>query len=416
MLTRKHSPKGIVSIVALGIFALLVVFGIIVANIVNQSYTNVKNTNEYLTAKALGDSALEFLEQKLQDFGPGYNSGEITCAFNGADEEVAGGRNEGGEPYCAEFAAMVGDEPVTITMEIKGRAEVDEKLNSENCGDGRRNLNNCYTIPLPGTGTAGKDCELYSPAFDGEGTPTVLREVAGFEGVDQVDFACNWNKLSLGSDASKSVNIPLYNQISEALQSHPFRTEPNAQFYLRLRTPCNCEPDDQNCNQNACSPRDRYQLEPSNEVLVDWQISGVCGDEQEKQEECGLVSSPEVPRSLLTKLQISNREAFNYSVLSSSDSKGFDNTIHPAPLGDGVFIIQKLSEMNLSKIKLMLLAKLKDRNENSIPHLEYQIIANYPLSAEQIVLIATISNADINLELKKSISLPAEIIDFAIQN
>ncbi len=404
MLTRKHSPKGIVSIVALGIFALLVVFGIIVANIVNQSYTNVKNTNEYLTAKALGDSALEFLEQKLQDFGPGYNSGEITCVFNGADEEVAGGPNEDGaqNEYCDEFAAMVGDEPVTITMEIKGRAEEGEDLNSNECA----RLRNCYTVPLPSAGNAGKNCELYKPAYGPNDSPTVPREVAGFNGVDQVDFACNWNKLSLGSDASRGVTIPLYAQITEDLQSHPFNGDLNAKFILRLRTPCNCQPNDQNCNHNACSIGDRYQLERSNEVLVDWQISGLCGDEQK---ECGLVSSPEVPDSQITSALIIDSSI----LIDSSEDEGWDNTVN---LGIPRIINGQLSDMVEPKLKILLSKPLVGEEETTIPYLEYQILSSQPVSQNNIHLSASVKVNSVLVKVEKNQEIKSEIIDFAIQN
>lgn len=310
---------------------------------------------------------------------------------------------------------MVGNEPVTITMEIKGRANPEEKLNSRNCGDGRNNFADCYTVPLPGTGNAGKDCELYKPAYGNEGSPVVPAQIAGRENVDQVDYACNWNKLSLGSSQTQGVSIPLYFTESENIDYHPFIEEENTTFFLRLRTPCNCPPEARDCSYNACGSRQRYQLEDSNSTLVDWQISGLCGEEG-NYSECGLISAsdPEVEGSRLTPSLINDKMLNRRgTVIRSNEENGLNNTLHPAI---AELISDRLSLMSSPLFKLALINSLRSRNEENIPYLEYQIISNQPTSSSNLKLEVNIQVGSTQFKSSKGINNQSAIIDFAIQN
>ena len=64
-MTCSNKPKGIISIVALIIFSLLMLFALIINLIVYDTYQIIKNTNNFFTARDVTSSVSEYLKAEI---------------------------------------------------------------------------------------------------------------------------------------------------------------------------------------------------------------------------------------------------------------------------------------------------------------------------------------------------------------
>lgn len=110
-----------------------------------------------------------------------------------------------------------------------------------------------YYLPIPGTGTAAptEDCSILDDDQD-------------------IDHACNWNKLTVG----ESVTIPLYYEDGYGSRTFP-DTMGLTGWYLRMRTPCmdgdlDCDAADRYVISNKSAGT--YRQTSDNPAVVLWEM------------------------------------------------------------------------------------------------------------------------------------------------
>lgn len=449
---KKTGKEGFIAIIALGIFALLSIFGIMVQLTVVSTFASVKDTNNYYQAKDIADSLIEYMQNELKVHEAGYNSGLVECTYIRGVPDAAT-RNK---PACnflkdpnpnANSPNMIGTHDVKISYEIKGRPTVavnvqpvvDEKVSTLKCHPGGANFNqSCYVTPFK-DGDAGSRCNLYKP----DANPTVdIGTTGGIANIDNLDYSCNWNKLTFGSSLTDRVAIPLYYDTSGPSQApvlfSPFNSNVPAnnratQFLLRLRTPCkpcglvneNGLPPDgtRDClpgaDETICTgANDRYVLDTGlnnseNEIVVQWQLSGRCtigGREQE----CGIVSYPELRYISAIYEEMINQNLKNKTVLANSTSKGQANYVHPPTQPLVSSILQNFTKPVLT---LFLSKSLISTEGFNVPYLEYQVLTNKPIGNSKTkmnVINVNVDGSNFSESLYQEQSKP--LIDFAIQN
>lgn len=87
---KKTGKEGFIAIIALGIFALLMLFGIMVQTTVVNTYASVKDTNNSYQAKDFADSLGGYMMYAMKNHEAGFSTnGKITCNYGS-------GANEGG--------------------------------------------------------------------------------------------------------------------------------------------------------------------------------------------------------------------------------------------------------------------------------------------------------------------------------
>ncbi len=167
-------PKGFIAIMALGVFGLLTVFGIVVSKTSTNSIQSVIETNDYYAARDVANSTVEYLEYQLHSHDAGFNF-NTECDEN----ELIGNLelwNVGEKQFCGKISQKIGDYDFKIQMKIKGAPKEDTVdqdgelfgTGGGTCPNSVGGANGCYVVPFPGTGDAGKNCELYDPIFKSE--------------------------------------------------------------------------------------------------------------------------------------------------------------------------------------------------------------------------------------------------------
>lgn len=438
------SQQGFIAIIAVGVLALLMFFGIIVQQTVMDTYTSVKSVNNYYAASDIAGSAVEYLQFQLNENEAGYNTGEINCRFEDGVLNSDDAASINGS-VCSGLTSLVGSRDVEIIMEIKGRADDDsggttaEKLKTSECRTGAiGNINsNCYIVPFPGTGDSGDRCEMYDPVFDGDvgGSRFIDSQLAaGLTDLDQINYSCNWNKLSFGSSLTDRVAIPLYYDLGDGTIVNPFVDGDATQFVLRLRTPCKscgvpnssgdvpawtreCEA---GSDPTVCTDDERYVLneEDGNEIVVQWHLSGECGGE-----ECGLVAraldAEDEDNSALFESFINEPEEL-HNILLKNDAMGIITNLHPETTaqiwGEPVMSNRILETFEKPILTLFLNNALISDLGKNVPYLEYQILTNSPVGNPKSRIEVTV-NVDGNV-FKKTLSKEEQkpLIDFAVQN
>lgn len=365
-----------------------------------------------------------------------------------AQERTRGG---GQSDICQDFDLLVANaassHKVKIEFEIKGRPVPAEKVNSSKCGNVGQN--GCYVMPL-GDGTAGSRCNLYEPGFVGPSpNGNAEQDVAdgitgGIVGIDNLDYSCNWNKLTFGSSLTDRVAVPLYYDAAgmgevERLVNPFNASTPMAdratKFVLRMRTPClpcglvgpnnvlpsgtrRCLPgaDETVCSDDP-SDHERYELnvDDGDDMVVQWQLDGNClvgGREQA----CGLVGYPD--KDLIHKSGLYEsiiKDAMNQanSVVLALDRPG--QVTH---LNGGIHsqILDILPSFLEPVFTLSLNHALTSTTGSNIPYLEYQILTNKPIGSSSTKLEAnvTVGASSYTSTIYKEQSKP--LIDFAILN
>jgi len=276
---------------------------------------------------------------------------------------------------------------------------------------------------------------MYEPVF-GEGEANLPANIANRkQDLDQLDHPCNWNKLSLGTSSNDRVSIPLYYSNREE-QINPYTIEDGEaeKFLLRMRTPClPCVYGDEESEAGVtrhcrvgddpaiCNNNERYVLDgdnhqENNDVLVQWQINGLCAD---TGEECG-IKAGEIRgnTTAVTEVNINrgieNHEGVNYIVLDYN-SQGIDvNT------GGRTIIGMNLPTFTEAKLNLFLMGALISEEGRNVPYLEYQFLSDKPVASPKTKLETTAYIGEGNLintfTNTEFIEVDKPLIDFAIQN
>ena len=220
----------------------------------------------------------------------------------------------------------------------------------------------CYVMPIPGTGTAGgTDCDVNNP---NQPWSTIINN------------DCNWNKI----EYQETVSIPLYYEDASSTCTgglcNPARNG-MTQFIVRISTP------------------DGELLDGNNEVIVNWEISGDCDTDgiQGADEICYMVADQGVSGIDADSINI-NINTNTYDILDISDL-GATN-LFSAPwnvISIGLFLQSVPSTFGFEilnpTLKLSVISPLTNNaTSNRIPNLEYQILTDQPISDNKIVYMA----------------------------
>ncbi|MBD3360516.1 hypothetical protein GF366_01810 [Candidatus Peregrinibacteria bacterium] len=464
--SKLKSQDGFIAVIALGIFALLTLFGIMVQTVTIDTIESVKNTNRYYEARDMADSVMEYLQFEANNHEPGFNM-EADCVYGEFVED--GGNNN---LLCSEFEKHLNiqDKNISISTKIKGRPLENQKFKAE-CSELGYD-DGCYVVPFPGTGSAGSRCDLYEPVFDSD-TEVMINHsgqqadpncIEGEDCLSQIDYACNWNKLTFGSSITDRAAIPLYYENSEGELISPFHesNEINGNdlaqnFDLRVRTPClpcvydsqNHEPGVNRVCEKGQDPTICVDYDPpedsersflkvsgieDDDVVVQWQLTGLCENEEGNDEECGMIqfvdyvlSPPQISDnfSAISEGRINN-DLSNSLAHPSTDSqhrllyegsqlKGIDTNSYNEEYIK-FFNFGKLDKIKQPLLTLFLSGKLISQQDRNIPYLEYQLISDKPIgnTSTELDILVNVEGNIFEKTLYQDESKP--LIDFAVQN
>lgn len=441
------------------------IFAISLQMTVIDTLQNLKNGQNYDSARDVADSTVEYLQDTLQKFAPGLND-SANCTFSGGalktnDTSLV---NPG---LCGQFAGIIGTKNANVSVTVKGRsvsdadvtngkAKISDKLNSSTskCGSGP-----CYVTPTPGTGDAGANCDLYKPNSVANSNYVDPTLPAVSTTLDQVDYSCNWNKLTFGSSQTDRVAIPLYYDNGTLVGAtdivNPyFGNAPKAtKFYVRLRTPCKpCATsgssqtaDQRTCDgtplkdakdPTVCADSDRYKLDAgggtsggTDDIVVQWLINGLCGTDA-----CGLMPIADKKKAYSSLYESiiyannivgkDNKSSTGYYVLFDTtdtyDTNNYPNTatILAPNDKDGLAKVNKLKEMTKPVLTLFLNKPLLTEPplKSNIPYLEYQVLTDYPIGNSRSSLDVTVNVEGNNFHKTLTQEVQKALIDFAIHN
>lgn len=85
---KAQNHGGFVSIIALGIFALMMIFAISLQMTTMDTLQSIKNSDNYLSAKITADSMMEYLQWKMKNYEVGWNTGEVICGFGKYEDQT----------------------------------------------------------------------------------------------------------------------------------------------------------------------------------------------------------------------------------------------------------------------------------------------------------------------------------------
>lgn len=438
--------------VAVIIISMMAVFILIVQNGIFHQQLRGNLAQNQAVARNIASSSISLLEKYSDSLEPGFNSGYVTCVYDdkGGFEPEFDRRDLAEEltAWCEKLLPVIPDEidgepravDIKVGLKIQGKNPDDYTLNSNVCPDILFG-SPCYIVPLPGKGDAGERCDLYNPALNGNINFDVPPGLHGRNlDVDQADYSCNWNKLTKGSDLTDRSVVPLYYQNNlngqDAVLVNPYHAEADLRpglaeqavdFTLRLRTPCKCgvpDPEtgevpagDLDCTAGAdatvCSDDQRYQLPENENVIVQWQMTGLCGDDLDTAGECalgGLEDENIRVSTMLTSTKIDTSTASQF-VVTNVDMAGLLQ-----PFDQRQQIFEFLGQALSSSFLIYLQEALIDVDGNNIPYLEYQVISESPLVLNKYYLRADVKVGDNSFSEEKEILHEADIIDFAVQN
>ena len=216
------NQKGFIAIVAIGMFAILALFGIIVQTAVIETSRNLRNADNFYVANDVAESILEHVQYQLKNAGPGFTLASA-CEYNdegqpeaikfadisekgsvfdtndttnpnepeldpeGGEEEPEDEPDKGIKEFkkldeqfdpntelCPTNIAGINStsginaKNVKVVVNVKGRSFDDEAIKVSGCPSNYTSDSSCYIVPHPGTGTAGGRCDLYEPAFSAD--------------------------------------------------------------------------------------------------------------------------------------------------------------------------------------------------------------------------------------------------------
>lgn len=367
-----------------------------------RSYRSAVNDQKTLLAKNVADSMFEVALWDSRGTGIGENT------YNEQWPE--------GEVF--EFGSI----NATVRWSVMGTPDTDES----------KLIDDWYTIPSPGSGTAGDDyCNTNEPVVNQESLGAALNsleidsEDLGGD-YDEFDWPCNWNKLREG----ESIEIPLYTEDSEGHVLNPSDLGLN-EFELTIRTPCNPEQisnrTDEYTGQICKVPYasgERYVLEGDNPleggdgtdtVIVLWEITGKEGDEN---------GDSVVIEQLVTPLSIFDNSAFTVDVINGNGS--FFTALKQSSKGgknDGSIpqIGSELQNLYKPVLRIIPVHTLSD-SSGTVPYLEYQFKARINSSLDKpvsntskVVHVEVMVDGGYSETIDKIVSIAKSVSGFVIQ-
>jgi len=439
-ISNKNSKAGFISVVAMIIFAILIVTGLSVQRGNIDRLQNIKNTNNYLKAKTISESILGKLNQISNNNSVGYSlsfeckyiDGEFIVPLEKGDTSPNFTPLSVVMKYCPELSSIiypcdpsVGNFTRAQCEEINGKGEI--KIKAEIIGRTMKEVQNCglgfnegcYTVPEIGQGTAGnrslmpvkneasRDCDLVSES----------------ELMADLNHECNWNRLSFGSSSTDRVVIPMYytNSEGEAVEYHKDLSAGTPHFVLRVRTPC------KEWKETDGTCLNRYELDTGignneNDIVLQWQITGKCG-EGGNEVECGLIPWVKFGLSgLIDNLSSGisedrlNTGNFNSSFLALLSSSSFERDIIKTLNYAKSILNEEIINISKPAFILFLNKPLISVEKERIPYLEYQFLTPSQISSPEAKIYAEVNfegNTSSNTVYK---SIQGALIDFAIQN
>ena len=477
--TNSRDERGFVAIVALLILSVMTIYALMLHKTTVQTVENIKDTKRYYEARDIADGIMEYLKFEVKNHESGYNTGFV-CGFGKFADEKSTGTGSMQDLYleqkCNEFENIwdLSNKDVKIKFEIKGRSSEAEKFTGSCPGV---DTDGCHVVPYPGTGSAGKNCDRYDPFEDrdNDGYPDIAdlgagtlighkgevleQGTAGDNGLPQIDYACNWDKLMFGSSSLDRASIPLYYQDENDEIINPYHEDALTQaqnFVLRVRTPClPCVYGDKTAtygesryctrgdDPTICSEGDRYLLDVSDretdDLVVQWQLTGKCDDDEGVEKDCGMVELVEFVEyvdgvirytfSGITEARINNgilsnggynedlvhNNDINHSMLYKGELEGLNTITNKDELifaGSSGF----LTTLKRPLLSFLLSDKLISTTGRNIPYLEYQFLTDYPVSNSRIKMTVLV-NVEGNI-FEKTIYKDSEkpLVNFAVQN
>lgn len=436
---------GFISIIAIGVFALLMIFAISLQMTVIDTLQNLKNGVNYDAARDTADSTIEYLQWKMKGFAPGLND-TANCIFKNGEMDTTD-QTVVNTPVCGELAGIIGKKNATINITVKGRSDsTKDKLASGKCGS----FSSCYVTPIPGTGDAGKNCAMYKPNITIENVNNVENSLTnGVANTDQVNYSCNWNKLIFGSGQTDRVAVPLYYDEAKldgnsSVPKNPFKDGTAKNLIVRLRTPCkpcavDANPDFQRTcddkvkDETVCENDDRYKLDAttSDDIVVQWLINGEC-TENGKTEACGVMpisqgvkdkNNKSIPVSALyeTKILANSKTTLNnYEIINNKtltyDSNNYPSLVYLLETASALSSVKKLPTMDKPVLTLFLSKPLLTEKKSNIPYLEYQVLTDSPVGNSKSSLEVTVNVEGNSFRKTLTQDVQKDLIDFAINN
>lgn len=426
----RKNPKGIIIVLGMALFGLMAYMGILVELQILETVKSIKNTQMQYAADDVLGSMERYVRMTLNKKGPGYTKVQ-TCRYNAAGktemEDVMPELLADEEKYfndesdltgalavktgattelCPELPAMMitnisGDEELRLKVKIKGRSLEADKVKQSIYG-----LQiDSFIVPQPGEGTAG-ECNV--------------------AGKNNLEFSCNWNKLTFGSNLTDRVAIPLFTA-DDAMSIK------DSSFTLKVRTPCT-PPNEKDSpavksakESGNCNFIDRYNLydggsdkstNKKNDIVVQWQINGECENNKKEFESCTflpnvayLKDSPEaLKHSLITEYKINNYFIPSSNLTQTKHALVADGTKTTKPLS-AIFNILKNG-----KLTLLISNKLLTFDKKIVPYLEYQILTTKAISNPSTNISIHVMSKSKIFTKEFDIEQKTELIDFAIQN
>lgn len=356
-------PRGTSIVIALGLIAAISAFTIGIASTMLIAIQNTASSKKALQAEYSAQGGVEMAKKELKGMGVAYGAG-VTSPTSIYVKQIC----NDGKP------ATNGGCPNGVNKEMSSYFEY-----TVSGKDTVKVGGSYYTVPVGGTGSAGDDCKIGQDVGD-------------------VGHPCNWNKLYNGD----SVEVPLYVVTNlDTGASTDFDGLGIFSFQIKVRTPC-----ESGIPSASCSLRYSTDVngQSPGKVVVNWQVSGTCGDES-----CGV--SPTVydggADSFFSELDLSD----GFASVDFWGDKGIDIN-DPSKID---LISNLLINLDKPVLKLSFVNEITD-GDVSIPYLEYQILyRGGPLAASYTVSINGFAEGFL-YSLSGVQSSGAGLFDFAVQN
>ncbi len=100
ILFQMKNQKGFISIIAIGVFALLMIFAISLQMTTIDTLQNLKNGENHDQAQDIADSMMEYLQWKMKSHEAGWNTGKVVCGFGSYKEKTTEGG--GNTSFCQD--------------------------------------------------------------------------------------------------------------------------------------------------------------------------------------------------------------------------------------------------------------------------------------------------------------------------
>lgn len=357
-----------------------------------RSFRSAVNDQKTLLAKNVADSMFEFALWESRESGVGENVKNKNWP----------------KPITRDYDFGT----ATIRWSVMGTPEVDEN----SLIDGK------YTIPSPGSGTAGDDyCSTNEPVVSTETLKIALLDLeidgddlGGF--YDAFSWPCNWNKLREG----ESLVIPLYTENADGSVNNPVDLGLD-DFELRIRPACDPEKvgRDDGYENEICSDGERYVLKgdlgDDQTVIILWEITAKQGDKNGEN----VVITHHYQGDWF------NDSAFTVQVLNGSQpffeslkqsSKGVKNDGNEPQIGSDLQTLYKPT------LRIITVHTLRDTADRIVPYLEYQFKAPINLSTDapvsntsKVVHVEVMIDGGYSETIEKTVGIAKSVSGFVIQ-